>query len=254
MDALTDSNTSNNDLTAQNEVAAARQGLVCGIDLGSKHDYTAIILLEVEKRIKEGEAERLGFAHLPLEARKQIIRNGKYLGQRVGTENHFIARLVTRLPLGTTYPKVVSYLKNIDRQLAERTGGEDVFYVVDATGLGQPVVDYLAPELGRGHVKSVYITGGQKTHFDKHELHVPKPQLVSMLLMMMQTGRIHLPKQEAAAMEDELHNFDLKVRNTGTLEMGALRTGKRDDLVNALGLAVYYWQSRPVLRVRFIYI
>lgn len=36
--------------------AALRQGIVCGIELGSKHDYTAIIVLEVEKRIKEGEA------------------------------------------------------------------------------------------------------------------------------------------------------------------------------------------------------
>ncbi len=145
------------------------------------------------------------------------------------------------------------YLKNIDSQLTERTGGEDVFYVVDATGLGQPVVDYLTPELGRGHVKSVYITGGQEMHFDKHELHMPKQELVSMLQVMIQTGRIHLPRtQEAAAMKDELLNFDLKVRNTGTLEMGALRTGTRDDLVNALGLGVFYWQSRPIRRVRFV--
>lgn len=234
--------------------AAARRGIVCGIDLGSKHDHTAIIVLEVEKRIKQGEDERLRFTHLPLEAREQILLNGEYLGHKVTRENHFIARIVKRLPLGTTYPEVVRYLKNIDRQLAERTGGEDVFYVVDATGVGQPVVDYLTSELGRGHVKSVYITGGQETRTDGHELHVPKPQLVSMLLMMMQTGRIHLPKQEAAAMEDELHNFTLKVRNTGTLEMGALRNGTHDDLVNALGLGVFYWQSRPIRRVRFVYI
>ncbi len=233
------------------ETAAAHQGLVCGIDLGSKHDYTAVILLEVEKRIKEGEAERLGIAHLSLTVREGIVSLGEYKGQRVRRENHFIARLVTRLPLGTTYPDVVSYLKNIDTQLAERTGGEDVFYVVDATGLGQPVVDYLQ-ELGRGKVKSVYITGGQEPHFDKHELHVPKPQLVSMLLMMMQTGRIHLPKQEAADLQEELHNFNLKVRTTGTLELGALRTGKHDDLVNALGIAVFYWQSRRVPIIRFI--
>jgi len=73
-----------------------------------------------------------------------------------------------------------------------------------------------------------------------------------MLLMMIQTGRIHLPKQEVAALEDEPQNFTLKVRNTGTLEMGALRTGTNDDLVNALGLGVFYWQSRPIYRVRFI--
>jgi hypothetical protein len=64
--------------------------------------------------------------------------------------------------------------------------------------------------------------------------------MVSMLVMMMQTGRIHLPKMEAAAMEAELANFELKVRNTGTPEMGALRTGAHDDLVTALGLGVFY--------------
>ena len=53
-------------------------------------------------------------------------------------------------------------------------------------------------------------------------------------------------------MEEELYNFNLKVRNTGTLEMGALRTGTHDDLVTALGLGVYYWQFRPITRVRFI--
>ena len=113
-------------------------------------------------------------------------------------ENHYLARIVKFLPLRTTYPDEVSYLKNLDRQLAARTGGEDIFYVVDATGLGQPVIDYLTPELGYGHVKSVYITGGQESHADHNEMHVPKQQLASMLLMMMQTGRIHLPRQEVA--------------------------------------------------------
>jgi hypothetical protein len=92
--------------------AAVRQGVVCGIDLGSKHDYTAVIVLEVEKRITQGEAERLGF---PLEVREQLIRNGVYLGYKVRRENHFIARIVKRLPLGTPYPEVVRVLKNIDR-------------------------------------------------------------------------------------------------------------------------------------------
>ena len=82
-------------------------------------------------------------------------------------------------------------------------------------------------------------------------MHVPKQELVSMLLTKMQTGTIHLPKQEAAALEEELLNFDRKVRTTGTLELGALRTGKHDDLVNALGLAVFYWQSRRVPNIRF---
>ena len=232
-----------------NEVAAASQGLVCGVDLGSKQDYTAIMLLEVEKRLTDVER----FKHLPLEAREHIIRNGQYKGQGVKRENHFVARIVKRLPLGTTYPDVVNYLKNVDRQLAARTGGDDVFYVVDATGLGQPVVDYLGREIEPARVKAVYITAGRDASFDKGELHVPKQELVSMLQVMIQTGRIHLPRtQEAMAMQDELSNFELKVRTTGTLELGALRTGTHDDLVNALGLAVFYWQNRRIPRHRII--
>ena len=37
--------------------------------------------------------------------------------------------------------------------------------------------------------------------------------------------------------EEGLHNVNVKVRNTCTLEMGALRIGQDDDLVKALGLA-----------------
>ena len=42
--------------------------------------------------------------------------------------------------------------------------------------------------------------------------------------------------------------------NPRTLEMGALRTGMNHDPATALGLGVFYWQFRPIRRVRFVYI
>jgi len=90
----------------------------------------------------------------------------------------------------------------------------------------------------------MYITAGHNAHVSRGELHVPKLEMVSMLVTMMQTGRIHLPKMAAGTMEADLTNFELKVRTSGT-EMGALSTGAHDDLVTALGLTVYYANTRP---------
>jgi len=63
-----------------------------------------------------------------------------------------------------------------------------------------------------------------------------------MLILLLQTGRIHLPKTaDSKALEQELLNYELKMKTAGgTPEMGALRTGLHDDLVTALGLGVYF--------------
>ena len=93
-----------------------------------------------------------------------------------------------------------------------------------------------------------HLTG--PAHFDHHEFHVPKQQLVSMLQVLMQTGKIHLPRtQEAKAVQEELLNFELKMRNTSQPEMGALKVGTHDDLVCSLGLAVFYWEKRRIPRI-----
>jgi hypothetical protein len=139
---------------------AARLGLVCGIDLGSKHDHSAIVLLEIEKRLKAKQIERLGLHKDDKSLHDQIVAAGNYKGQAILTEKHFLARHIKRLPLGVTYPDVVRYLRQLDDQVFARLAAEgaakrSVVYVVDGTGLGQPVVNYLGQEIDKDRIKAV---------------------------------------------------------------------------------------------------
>jgi hypothetical protein len=85
------------------------------------------------------------------------------------------------------------------------------------------------------------ITAGLEDRFDEHEVHIPKQHLVSMLQVLLQTGRIHLPQTaDAKAMQEELQQYGLKVQSSGQPVLGAFKIGQHDDLVTALGLAVYY--------------
>jgi len=106
-----------------------------------------------------------------------------------GVQSHFLARHVKRMRLGVTYPAVVNYVRELDAKLVEQHDRQPT-YVVDATGLGQPVINYLRQEIDSARIKAVYITGGQEMHQQRHDLHVPKQQLVSMLILLLQTGRI----------------------------------------------------------------
>lgn len=63
---------------------------------------------------------------------------------------------------------------------------------------------------------------------------------------MMQTDRLRLPPQhpEAAAMARELADYEIRVDQNANDAYGAFKVGTHDDLVTALGLAVW-----PIRRV-----
>src|SRR5713101_2531494 len=61
-----------------------------------------------------------------------------------------------RFPLGTPYTEIV---RSVVR-LARRLGDEFDALVVDATGVGPPVVDLLRPHIDRRKLYGVTITGG----------------------------------------------------------------------------------------------
>jgi hypothetical protein len=176
-----------------------------GCDLGQKTDPTAIVVIEIEKR--------------------------------ADLKEHFVARHVERMPLGTPYPAVVDRLVVIHWKLV--ADHEQAPIWVDATGLGAPVVDLLRE--ARLPVTPVYLTGTDKAVREGSELHLGKAVLVSRLQVLLQSGQIHLPKTaEAQALIDELLSYEIRVTDAGHAQFGAFKTGAHDDLVTALGLAV--WQ------------
>ncbi len=153
------------------------------------------------------------------------------------TSKTHVVRWIETLPLGTPYTAVVDRLAEIDERC--RAEGESQL-IVDATGVGRPVVDLLRTRL-RGGVHAVTIGGGAaETHPGPHETVVPKRDLVAALEVVLQTRRLVVLKglQGARDLKAELKafNFALSARGRDSYEAAA---GSHDDLVIALGLALW---------------
>jgi len=77
-----------------------------------------------------------------------------------------------------------------------------------------------------------------------------KTWLVSRLQVLLQTGRILLPKTaEAEALAKELMDYEIRVTEQANDTYGAFKVGTHDDLVTALGLATQVdprVQGKPV--------
>ncbi len=194
-----------------------------GIDIGQKHDSTALAVAEREQR---------------------------------GGEDYHLIRRLERLPLRTPYHEIATRLGAIVAGVRERVHqaealrqleprwqrGQapeaDVTVFVDATGVGKPVVDAL--EQAGVHVTAVYFTyGDRRTKQADGSISLGKALLVSRLQALLQTKRILLPKTaEAAALAEELMDYEIRVDSDANDKYGAFKVGAHDDLVTALGLAV----------------
>ncbi|MGA7075640.1 MAG: hypothetical protein WBZ42_03710 [Halobacteriota archaeon] len=189
-----------------------------GVDLGQVQDHTAIVTLE----------------HVEIE----IERSDKTNEHK--HEWHLLD--ATRLPLRTSYQDITKYIKNLIR-LLEGDGGR-VILVVDATGVGRPVIDLLR-EMGLQLVP-VTITGGLSETYDDiiAGWRVPKIELVSAANIML--GKTELKIARDIPLLDtllsEFQNFDVKVNSaTGHASYEASsREGAHDDLILALSLACWF--------------
>jgi len=185
--------------------------MVLGLDLGQAADYTAIAIVE-----QEGE--------------------------------RYEARHLERMSLGTPYPEVAAHVKAL---LESDAVAEDTGLVVDATGVGAPVVDMLRKE-GLRPV-AIYITSGDKATREGSTFHVPKRDLVSTAAVLLQNKRLKIAADlpQAAALVNELLAFKVKVDPaTAHDSYGAWREGTHDDLVLALALALWTMEQIAEPRIR----
>ena len=116
--------------------------------------------------------------------------------------------------------------------------------VVDATGVGRPVVDMLSAA-GLSPVP-ITIHGGDVVSRDGTYWRVPKRDLVGALQVLLQTTRLKIAGQlrYADTLVQELLRFRVKISDQGHDSYGAWRDGEHDDLVLALAVACWYGQ-RP---------
>lgn len=191
-------------------------GPVIGVDLGQKRDPTAVCVAELDLREAPG--------------RREV---------------HYLVRHLQRLPLGTPYPEVARKVARLAGSVGTRAGRPPSLYL-DATGVGQPVLDAVREELATGAVRgrtcpvfAVYLLHGDERREEEGVVKLGKAWLVNRLQALLQARRVHLPTTpEARALREELLDYEIRVDANAVDRYGAFRTGAHDDLVTALGLAV----------------
>ena len=182
------------------------------------------------------------------------------LGERRGDRRPFyICRMIETLPLGTPFRDVAHAAAAVCQRLHYQAGryGERPKLIVDATGLGRPVLEFF-PEGGRRDGQDydlvpTEITSGTKRTIDTDtgHAHLGKAMLVSSLIAALGTRRLLLPPGEMGlTIEKELHtyqrNFIKRGLNAISEVLGApARTGVHDDEVTALGLCTSYPVGSP---------
>ena len=191
-----------------------------GLDLGQSRDYSAIAVVER--------------AELFLDEMDWV----KFERQRA---ERFRVKLLRRVPLGTPYPDVVERVREVARRhcLAGRCR-----LVLDATGVGAPVLDMLR-RAGLGcPIDGVILTGGDKERRVGGMWHVPKRDLVTGLRVMLEREELRLSKKVRATcdLDRELGAVESRVGRDGRESFGAWRAGEHDDLVMATALAC--WRAR----------
>jgi len=182
-----------------------------GLDLGQKRDFSALAVVErVEARLAwMGPAPPLG------------------------------VRYLERMELGTPYPDVVDRVCEI-LQDPKMLGQSHL--VVDATGVGAPVLDLLRRARVRANITAVTITGGDRAHSSGDQWHVPKRELLTGLESLLECGELRIAGKlrEAARLVKEFESMQVEARVNGRWKMGG--EGEHDDLVLALSLAC--WRAK----------
>ncbi len=215
-----------------------------GVDLGQQRDYTAISVTE-RAAVETGRQAR--------EERYNTSLGGYFMAPVPEVVAEYRVRHLERPPLGTPYTAVVARVVDLVKTL----GGNPVL-AVDATGVGRPVIDMLwktlREELEGTDVYvdrcAVTITGGDSvTKSPNGGLRVPKRDLISATLVLLQNGRLKIA--DALPLKDvlvkELLNFRVKINiSTAHDSYEAWREGDHDDLV--LSVAMACWAGERFLR------
>ena len=194
-----------------------------GVDLGQAKDFTAIAA--VERADVEGDWDAAAYAR-----RIASVLRLRYL---------------ERTALGTPYPDVVERVVEVARSRALAGQCE---LVVDATGVGRPVVDLLRQARPGCAILPATITGGGRESYEAGYYHVPKRDLITGLQVLLQTSGLLIAGglKHGAALMAEMAEMRVKVSGAGREQFGAWREGTHDDLVLAVALAC--WGARRAFR------
>lgn len=195
-----------------------------GVDLGQKQDYTAVCVVE-RRAVTYDDPDPVTW-----QRRKEV---------------QYHLRHMERIALGTPYPEVVERVRKVARGPAVLGRCE---LVVDATGVGGPVVDLLRAAKTGCDLVPVTITGGEAAVQRGREWRVPKRDLIVGLQVMFETEQLQIASKlpEMEKFMKELMGMRIKVSAAGHDSYGSWRDGDHDDLVLAVALAC--WRAKTFVR------
>jgi hypothetical protein len=218
-----------------------------GLDLGQLSDYTAIAVLEepiwvpsdAPAWVRTGEHNRVeqrsGWI-APADIWQQSDRRSR---EPAPPALPMLAlRHLHRFERRTPYPEVVRHVADL---LACLPLAGNAVLLVDATGVGRPVVDML--DQAKLDPQAITITGGSAVSVDGREYRVPKRDLAMCVQVLLQNRRLvfaaGLPLLDV--LKRELQSFEVKIDpKTAHDSYLAWREGAHDDLVLAVALACWY--------------
>jgi hypothetical protein len=204
--------------------------LFIGLDLGQRQDPAALAILERTQQISSIRNP------VTLEFESRIL---------------FTLRHAERFPLGLPYITVVHRIGCLVRSLTGSICGAwpvssghlcspHKTLVVDASGVGAPVVEMLRKANFGIAIVPILITGGQDAHAGPYgTFHVPRRDLITRLRIVLEHHALKIPA-------------NINERETLTTELLNLSdrsTSKHDDLAIATALALYHASTRLIHRL-----
>jgi hypothetical protein len=187
---------------------------ILGLDLGQASDPSALTVTE-----------------------KQVPQSGRF-EEKAGPPTYAVVH-IDRFDLGTPYPEVVRRVAAVQR--APETG-PDPTLVMDATGIGAPVVDQFHEE-GLRPVQITF-TGGQNVTDNGRDrsFGVPKKDLATTIQSLLQSERLKIAGalDHADTLAAEMKHFRVKISDSGHARFEHATESQTDDILLSLACAVWW--------------
>lgn len=199
--------------------AYPRNAWILGLDIGQSVDPSAVAVLN--------------HVVTPLET---WTPNSKAEFWKQDRTEQFLVRHLERLPLQMPYPQQVQHVANM---LARPPLKDGCTFALDYTGCGRPVAD-MFQRAGLFPQMILITAGSETTRHGGDTWHVPKQTLISAVESRLHSGELKIAAAltDAGALAEELKDFARKVSEAGRVTFTA-RSGKHDDLVLALAIALF---------------
>ncbi len=122
---------------------------------------------------------------------------------------------------------------------------QNCYHLVDATGVGMPVVDFMIRQ-GLSPI-GIWITGGSAVNSQDYGYSVPKVDLINALQLSLSSGMLKFSKglnqAHVSQLLHEFKTFKEKKTSKGAVTFAAWRESDHDDLVLSLAMNVW-WMMR----------